>query len=113
MQTPNSFQTTNDSIKELAEKDCMIITLEDQLQEKSSALEKACKTVQHFMANQKVLEKELNELRMKLEGNADAGNSTDAVSSNEKRSNVLSGNVNSMNVELLKRIVDNGFSQPV
>lgn len=45
----------------------MIITLEDQLEVKSSALEKACKTVQYFITNQKVLEKELNELRLKLE----------------------------------------------
>lgn len=54
-------------MKELADKDCLIITLEDQLQEKSSALEKACKSVQYFMANQKVLEKELMQLRSKLE----------------------------------------------
>lgn len=54
-------------MKELADKDCMIITLEDQLEEKSHALENACKSVQYFMANQKVLEKQISDLRAKLE----------------------------------------------
>ncbi|XP_037024363.1 centrosomin isoform X1 [Bradysia coprophila] len=75
-----SLQTTNDSIKELAEKDCIIITLEDQLQEKtvelekkSSAYEKACQSVAVFMSKQNVLEKELNQLRQRLQGNASTG----------------------------------------
>lgn len=66
-QKANSLQTTNDSIKELAEKDCMIITLEDQLQEKTTTLEKVCKSLQHSMKNQKLLEKELSQLRLQLE----------------------------------------------
>lgn len=82
LHSSEKLPSTNDSIKELAEKDCMIITLEDQLQEKSSALEKACKSLNYFMANQKVLGKELDQLRAKLEEKAD-GVSTDAVSSHE------------------------------
>ncbi|KAJ6647466.1 Centrosomin, partial [Pseudolycoriella hygida] len=80
LQQLHKGNSTNDSIKELAEKDCMIITLEDQLQEKSAALEKACKTVQFFMTNQKSLEKEINQLRLKSEVQGGAV-STDCVSS--------------------------------
>lgn len=86
-----SLQTPNDSIKELAEKDCIIITLEDQLQEKSAELElkassltKACKSLEILMRKQKELEKELEQLRQQQQYNAGAVTPSIASSHDEE-----------------------------
>lgn len=60
-------QSNNDSTKELAEKDCIILTLEDSIADKSFALEKTYKSIQYLTNKVQTMEKELSQLRTKPE----------------------------------------------